>query len=230
MTDVLLFDYNGVIVDDEPLHCEAFLAVLAEEGLALSRDEYYAEYLGLDDRACFRQALYRDGRPIVPGDVAHLAARKGERYFVLAERSLPLVPGATAFVRAVAERWPVAIVSGAVRREIALGLERAGIAGVVSAIVSSEDVATSKPDPAGFQLALQRLAGREPGPCRAAVVEDSLPGLAAARAIGAGCLMIATAHGAGALAAADRVWASFEGHHPDEIAPLFREVAVAGAV
>ena len=230
MTDVLLFDYNGVIVDDEPPAREAFLAVLTEEGLALTRDEYYAEYLGLDDRACFRQALYRDGRPIVPGDVAHLAARKGERYFALAERSLPLVAGAAAFVRAAAQRWPLAIVSGAVRREIALGLERAGIAGVVSTIVSSEDVAASKPDPAGFHLALQRLAGREPGPCRAAVVEDSLPGLAAARAVGAGCLMIATAHDAGALAAADRVWASFEGHHPDEIAPLFREVAVARAV
>jgi len=226
VTDALLFDYNGVIVDDEPLHCEAFRAVLAEEGLALKRDEYYAEYLGLDDRTCFRQALSRDGRPPVPGDVTRLVARKGERYLALADRSLPLVPGAAEFVRAAARTRRVAIVSGAVRREIALGLERAGIADVVSTIVTSEDVATSKPDPAGFRLALRLLAAREPGPWRAVVIEDSLPGLAAARAIGAGCLMLATAHEARALAAADRVWTSFEPHHPDELEPLFREVAI----
>jgi HAD superfamily hydrolase (TIGR01509 family) len=226
VTDALLFDFNGVIVDDEPLHCEAFLAVLSEEGLALTRDEYYAEYLGLDDRTCFRQVLSRDGRPPVPGDVTDLVARKGERYLSLADRSLPLVPGAAEFVRAAARTRRVAIVSGALRREIALGLERAGIADAVSVIVTSDDVATSKPDPAGFHLALRLLAAREPGPWRAVVIEDSLPGLAAARAIGAGCLMLATAHEARALAAADRVWTSFESHHPDELGPLFREVAV----
>jgi beta-phosphoglucomutase len=226
VTDLLLLDYNGVIVDDEPLHCEAFLAVLAEEGVRLSREEYYAEFLGLDDRACFRLALHRDGRPIVPGDVGHLVARKGARYLTLSERGLPLVPGAAAFVRAAARRWPLAVVSGATRREIALGLARAGVAEAVRVVVTSEDVPTSKPDPSGYRLALARLRATAPGPWRAAVVEDSLPGLAAARAIGAGCLMVATAHSAATLAGADLVWASFDGHHPAELDPLFREVTV----
>jgi beta-phosphoglucomutase len=230
VTDVLLLDYNGVIVDDEPLHCEAFFAVLAEEGVALSQPEYYAEYLGLDDRACFRQALHRDGRPIIPGDIGHLVARKAARYLALAERALPLVPGAAAFVREAARRWPLAVVSGAPRREVALGLSRAGITADVRAIVTCEDVPTSKPDPAGFRLALARLSAATPGPWRAVVVEDSLPGLAAARALGVGCLMIATAHPAAALVGADLVWASFDGHHPVEIEPLFREVPVAGGV
>jgi len=224
VTDALLLDYNGVIVDDEPLHLEALRAVLAEEGLPLTREVYYAEYLGIDDRACFRKALYDDGRPFPPGEVAHLVARKGEHYLTLAARSLPLVPGAARFVREAARRCRVAIVSGAVRREIALGLAHAGIADAVSVIVTSEDVATSKPDPAGLRLGLARLATTAPGPWRAAVAEDSLPGLAAARALGAGCLMIATAHPTAALAAADLVWSSFEGHHPDELEPLFRPV------
>jgi len=224
VTDALLLDYNGVIVDDEPLHCAAFLAVLAEEGIPLDRDAYYAEYLGLDDRAGFRQALVQDGRPILPNEVAHLVARKGERYLTLAARGLPLVPGAVPFVREAARRRCVAIVSGAVPREIALGLAQAGLGDALSAVVSSEDVRTSKPDPAGFRLALQRLAEGRSGPWRAAVVEDSLPGLAAARALGAGCLVLTTAHPAAALSAADLVWASFEGHHPDELEFLFREV------
>ena len=225
MTDVLLLDYNGVIVDDEPLHCEAFFAVLAEEGVPLSREDYYAEYLGMDDRACFRRALNRDGRPIVPGEIGHLAERKRARYLALAERGLPLVAGAAAFVREAARRWPIAVVSGAPRREVALGLSLAGIADVVSAVIASEDVPTSKPDPTGFRLALARLAAAELAPCRAAVVEDSLPGFAAARALGAGCLMIATTHPAATLAGADLVWTSFVGHHPAELEPLFREVA-----
>jgi len=225
VTDALLLDYNGVVVDDEPLHCEAFRAVLAEEGLDLSRDEYYAAYLGLDDRACFRKALYADGRPLPPGDVGHLVARKGERYLALAARGLPLVPGVGAFVREAARRARVAVVSGAVRREIEPGLVQAGIAGAVSAVVTSEDVATSKPDPAGLRLALRRLGGASSGPWRAVVAEDSLPGLAAARELGAGRLALATAHPLAALAVADLVWTSFEGHHPDELGPLFRGVA-----
>jgi HAD superfamily hydrolase (TIGR01509 family) len=225
VTDALLLDYNGVIVDDEPLHCEAFLAVLGEEGIAVSPDAYWAEYLGLDDRACFRKALYADGRPIPPRDVAHLVARKGAYYRALARRSLPVVPGVGAFVREAVNRRQVAVVSGATRQEIALGLERAGIADAVSVIVTRDDVPTSKPDPAGLRLALARLAAATPGPWRAAVAEDSLPGLGAARALGAGCLVLTTAHPAAVLAGADLVWSSFEGHHPDELEPIFREVS-----
>jgi HAD superfamily hydrolase (TIGR01509 family) len=213
-----------VIVDDEPLHCEAFLAVLGEEGIALGRDAYYAEYLGLDDRACFRRALYADGRPIPPGDIAHLVSRKGAYYRALVRRSLAVVPGVGAFVREAAKHRRVAVVSGATRQEVAFGLERAGIADAVSVIVTSEDVPTSKPDPAGLRLALVRLAAAAREPWRAAVAEDSLPGLGAARALGAGCLMLTTAHPAAALVAADLVWPSFEGHHPDELEPLFREI------
>jgi HAD superfamily hydrolase (TIGR01509 family) len=225
VSDALLLDYNGVIVDDEPLHCDAFRTVLEEEGLPVSREEYYAEYLGLDDRACFRKALYADGRPLPPGEVQSLVARKGVRYLALAARELPLVPGVTAFVREAARRARVAVVSGAVRREIEPGLALAGIADVVSAVVTSEDVATSKPDPAGLRLGLRRLGGAARGPWRVVVAEDSLPGLDAARALGAGCLMLATAHPAAALTLGDLVWRSFEGHHPDELEPLFRAVA-----
>ena len=224
MTDVLLLDYNGVIVDDEPLHCEAFFAVLAEESVPLSRVDYFAEYLGMDDRACFRLALNRDGRPIVPGDIGHLVERKRARYLALAEQGLPLVAGAAAFVREAARRWPVAVVSGATQREVALGLSLAGLADVVGAVVTCDDTPTSKPDPTGFRLALARLSAAAPDPCRAVVAEDSLPGLAAARALGAGCLMLATTHPAATLAAADLAWTSFDGHRPAELEPLFREV------
>jgi sugar-phosphatase len=117
-------------------------------------------------------------------------------------------------------------VSGAVRQEITAGLEQAGIAECVTCIVSAEDVAHGKPDPEGHYLALSKLAGGRAA-VRAVVVEDSRPGLAAARALGAGCVMLTTAYGAQEVAGADLVWDSFDNHNPGELTPLMREVATA---
>jgi len=116
------------------------------------------------------------------------------------------------------------VVSGALRREIAAGLERAGIGDVVGAVVSTEDVDGGKPDPAGYQLAIRRLAGGAARGLRAVAVEDSAPGLAAAHAAGAGCVLLATSHPAARLSGAEAVWSSFTGHAPEELTPLFREV------
>lgn len=227
--DVLLLDFNGVVVDDEPLHFVSFREVLAEEGIALDEDAYYAGYLGLDDRASVREAFRRVGRPLEPRTAERLVERKAARYAALAEHDLPIVQGVEPFVRRAAERCRVAIASGAPRREIATGLERAGLTAAVEVIVSAEDVGVTKPDPAGYRLALARLAGkaRPDTRARAVVVEDSLPGLYAARALGAGCVMLTTSHRAGTLTGADRVWASFEGHDPTELADMFRRVEVA---
>lgn len=225
MTDALLFDYNGVIVDDEPLHFEAFRRVLAEQGLPLDRATYDAEYLGLDDRACFRAAFRRAGRTVLPDEVGRAVRRKSVRYRALAAGNLTLVPGVGAFVRRAAERARIAVVSGSPRSEIAMGLDCAGIADLVSVIVSAEDVVSTKPDPTGYRLALGRLRGADRAVSRAAVIEDSLPGLAAARALGLGCAMLATSHPASKLEGADAVWESFEGHRPEELDLVLRPVA-----
>jgi beta-phosphoglucomutase len=229
--DALLLDYNGVIVDDEPLHFRAFRDALAEAGIALDDAAYAADYLGLDDRAAFREALRRDGQDVDPEHVARLVRRKATHYATLAERELVIVPGVVEFVLAAARSAFVAVVSGAIRPEIDDGLARAGLDRVIATVVSAEDVAASKPDPAGFRLALRRLASRHPGTAwRACVIEDSLPGLAAARTLGAGCVMLSTSHPAAALSAAgaDAVWPTFSGRGSGDLAPHFRPVGVAG--
>lgn len=230
--DALLLDFNGVVVNDEPLHFAAFRDVLSDEGLTLDEPTYYADYLGFDDHASFREAYRRANRPLEPRTAKRLVGRKAERYAAFAARDLPIVPGVTGFVRRAAARWRIAIASGALRGEIEFGLACAGISDVVEVIVSAEDVGITKPDPAGYRLALARLGAPcgEPGTPRAVVVEDSLPGLYAARALGAGCVMLTTSHDAGALAAADRVWASFEGHLPAELDALLQPVQTATRV
>ena len=115
--------------------------------------------------------------------------------------------------------------TGALRREVDEGLAAAGLDRVVHAVVAAEDSRATKPDPTGHRLALEQLRERGDDPQRAVVVEDSLPGLEAARAIGAGCVLLATSLRPERLRGADAVWSDFTGRTPAELEPLFRPLA-----
>ncbi len=215
MGSAILFDFNGVIIDDEPQHCEALIATLAEYGYPLDRETYYRDYLGFDDRECFRFSFARGGAAVEPGRIAAAIERKNEHYVHAISSDMRLVPGAAEFVAAAAgEGHRLAIVSGALRREIELVLELAGLRTHFSEIVSAEDVTACKPDPQGFNRARAAL-GLPPDRC--VVVEDSLPGLAAARAAGLRCAMLTTSHAEDSLAAGDVVWRDFVGRSPSDL-------------
>jgi phosphoglycolate phosphatase len=215
MSSAILFDFNGVLINDEPLHCEALIHTLAEFGIDLDRDTYYREYLGFDDRECFRYSFTRANRPADPDSIADATERKNAAYERRLRNSLPMVPGATDFVRAAAaDGHRLAIVSGALRREIELVLSRDGIALFFDLIIAAEDVAACKPDPAGYNQARAAL-GVSMNECVA--IEDSLPGLMAARAAGLRCAMLSTSHPADALQGADLVWEDFTGRRPAEL-------------
>ena len=91
--DVILLDYNGVVVDDEPIHYAALRDALAPEGIAVDEASYYASFLGFDDRACIREAFRRSGRPLETASLLRLAADKATRYADRTRGGLPLVPG-----------------------------------------------------------------------------------------------------------------------------------------
>jgi beta-phosphoglucomutase len=215
MTAAILFDFNGVIIDDESQHCEALIATLGELACELDRDTYYRDYLGFDDRECFRCAFGRAGRPLDEPALLDAIGRKNARYERAVRDSLRLVPGAADFIESAAlDAFQLAIVSGALRREIELVLELAGLRQHFAEIVAAEDVSACKPDPQGFNRARAAL---ELAPHRCIAIEDSLPGLAAARAAGIRCAMVATSHGEDACAAADLVWRDFAGHEPAQL-------------
>jgi beta-phosphoglucomutase len=223
MTEALLFDFNGVLVDDEEQHCESLRVVLSDEGLPLSRETYYAEYLGFDDRMSFVEAFRRANRTLTTEHLERLVVAKAQVYREAIDRSLTLVPGAPEFVRAAAAAYRVGLVSGARRDEIELVLERSGLRPCFEAIVAAEDVPRCKPDPAGFLAARAALDRRRPVAIgRCVVIEDSLPGLKAAQAAGMPCVMLSTSHAAETLRAggAHLVWTTFAGHAPAELAAL----------
>ena len=221
MTEALLFDYNGVITDDEEQHRASFAELLAEVGISLSRDQYYADYLGCDDRSAFVDVFRRAGKPLAARTLEALVARKSQIYTGLIGATPVLVPGVAEFVRAASGRFRLGLVSGAQRREIEPALTGTGLADCFEVIVAAEDVPRCKPDPSGYLAARAALArGGSLDPRRCVVIEDSLAGLRAARAAGMHCVMLTTSHPAAALAAADLVWTSLAGHDPAELTAL----------
>jgi len=215
MATGILFDFNGVIVDDEPQHCDALIATLAEYGYPLDRETYYRDYLGFDDRECFRFTFARNGGTVEESKLLEAIERKNAHYLRAIRADMRLVPGAVDFVEAAAlEGHQLAIVSGALRREIELVLELAGLRPYFAEIVSAEDVSACKPDPQGFNRAREALALPAR---RCVVVEDSLPGLGAARAAGLRCALLTTSHAEDALAGGDAIWRDFTGRTPREL-------------
>ena len=215
MTSGILFDFNGVIVDDESQHCDAMIATLAGYGYALSPDAYYREYLGLDDRECFRVTFQRLGLTQEERAIRQAVAQKHLAYQNAMSDSIRLVPGVADFIEnAALEGFQLAIVSGALRAEIEPILEETGLRPHFSEIIAAEDVAACKPDPSGFNRAREQL---QLSAARCVVVEDSLPGLRAARAARLRCAMLATSHPESTCQEADLVWRDFVGHEANEL-------------
>jgi HAD superfamily hydrolase (TIGR01509 family) len=210
MTSGILFDFNGVIVDDESQHCDALIVTLSEYGYALDRDTYYREYLGFDDRECFRFTFERMGRAHDEPSLREAIARKHTEYERAIRASMRLVPGVADFIEnAALDGFQLAIVSGALRSEIDLVLQLAGLRPHFAEIIAAEDVGACKPDPQGYNRAREKLALATK---RCVVVEDSIPGLNAARAAGLRCAILATSHPEDAFSNADLVWQDFVGH------------------
>jgi HAD superfamily hydrolase (TIGR01509 family) len=210
-----IFDFNGVLVDDELVHRDAFRDVLDPLGVSFSDDAYVERYLGFDDTGAFRAMLTDAGRTPSDREIDDLARAKRPFYMRRAEASLVIFDGAERIVRAFAERGPIAIVSGALRDEIDFGLRRMNLEGMFGVIVSAEDTSRGKPDPMGYEICIEALAARigSASARRALVVEDSLAGVEAAKSAGLACLAVAHSYPqaqlekAGADAVAPRIGA-----------------------
>jgi HAD superfamily hydrolase (TIGR01509 family) len=205
-----LFDFNGVLVDDEAVHLAAFREVLGSLGVTLTDEEYVERYLGYDDVGAFRAILADRGKPAAESEIAALVQAKKPAYMRRAERELVIFEGALHALDACARRGPTGIVSGALRHEIEFALARMGGASLVAFIVSAEDTSRCKPDPEGYLCALDALASRgasgRPDPRSVLVIEDSLAGIEAAKAAGMRCAAVAHSYAKEALARAGADW------------------------
>lgn len=185
-----LFDFDGVLVDSEPVHLAAFNDVLAPYSIQIGESEYGERYMSLDDAGVFRAILSRGGRTLREEEVRTLVAAKNPRFMARFEEGFRVFSGAVELVKRRADRGPLAIVSGALENEIVFALEKMGVRSKVSFIVSAESSQASKPDPAPYLDAVKELAGRGVAP-NAVVVEDSPGGVQAAKRAGLRCVAVA---------------------------------------
>ncbi len=209
MLRAVIFDFDGVITDSEILHFRAFNAVLEQHGFQLTKHEYYKDYLGMADKDCFK-ALIAEGRLRLREDqIPTLIQQKTRVFEHLARTEGRIIEGVREFLDMLSgAQVPIAICSGALRPEIELILEEAGLRNYFDIIVSAEEVRRGKPDPEGFLLALQKLNDIWPDPIppeRCIVVEDSHWGLKAARAAGMRTVAVTNTYDATQLKQADKV-------------------------
>lgn len=194
----MIFDFDGVIADTEPLHFASFRQTLAEIGIGLTEADYYANYLGYDDRGCFLAALTAHQHPTDPIALAQLMQRKARAYLESVKDHLVIFPGVREFVREASAAYPLAIASGALRHEIEVILEQAGLRKEFLHITSAEDVTRGKPDPQPFLQALNALNRQRQEQAITAesclVIEDSIPGIRGAKIAGMKVLAVANTH------------------------------------
>jgi len=200
----IIFDFDGVLADSEPLHFLAFRDVLATEGVVLTEAAYYKRYLGYDDAGAFRMIGTDHERTWNARHVADFVERKAVRMEALERGVSVLFPGAADVVRRAAATMPIAIASGALGHEIRRVLDREGLTNCFSAIVGAEDTPNSKPAPDPYLRAVALLNSngeRQLEPRQCVAVEDSLWGLESARSAGLRTVAVAHTYGADTLTA-----------------------------
>lgn len=227
--DAMIFDFDGVVVDSEPVHLACFQQVLSGAGVTLTPEEYYTGYLGFDDHDCFQAALRDHGASCSEGRIAEMTARKTVLVQKAYSTSIEALPGAAALIRSAAGAGiPVGVCSGALLEEIRLAARTVGVLDSFLAIVPAEDVQRGKPDPEGYRLALHRLSeagGRALAPESTLVVEDSPAGIAAAKALGMCVLAVTNSYAPDALAEADRIVSSLAEVTVDDLRALLGRTA-----
>jgi len=215
MLRAVIFDFNGIIVDDEPIHFKLFQRVLGEEGIVLSEEDYYARYLGFDDRGAFMAGFRENSRPLTAQKLQELIEQKADYYREAIRNHVTVFPGVKELVNDLAQTLPLAVASGALRHEIETILKTVGLHDHFSAIIAAEDVTQGKPEPEIYLKALAALNarggnGKPIGAADCVVIEDSKEGIKGALHAGMKCLAVTNSHPAELLGEATAVVKTLE--------------------
>ena len=220
MIKAILFDFNGVIINDEPVQMRAYQEVLKADGIDLTEEDYFSS-LGMDDKTFVANAFERAGKTVDAARVEEIIAAKSARWKEEISGNLPLFDGIVGFVEKMSREFTLGIVSMARRHEIEHVLETSGLARFFSTIVSAEDTSKCKPDPECFRTGFRKIdavrtaEGHLPMThAECLVIEDSPPGVAGARSADLPALGVTNtvsaerlrAAGAGAVATDLRDW------------------------
>jgi beta-phosphoglucomutase len=213
----LVFDFDGVLADSEPLHLRAYQETLEPLGRSLPREEYYARYLGYNDYDMFKELAAARDWPITHEEIEQLIAAKSRIFDSMLGGGDHLYPGADAAIVRLAAQYPLGIASGAMRHEIEAMLRARALDRHFRFIVSAGDTAASKPAPDPYSRAAE-LHGFDPSECLA--IEDSRWGIESAKAAGLWCIGITSTYPVAELLDADAIITSLDELTPELIRSL----------
>jgi beta-phosphoglucomutase len=222
----VLFDFDGVLVNSEPLHFQAFAEVLKQENIELGEEEYYRELIGFDDKGAFRHLYEKRGIPLSPKTFLALMTHKSEAMMdLIHRRQFAALPGVEEFVRALWRRHPLAICSGALREEIEAMLEGIHLRDCFAAIVAAEDVSVGKPDPQGYLMTMKLMADkmdRQLKPADCMIVEDAPSVIRSVRKVGFPVLAVTTSYPAEKLTDANWVTSTLKISDVNRVIPSLK--------
>jgi beta-phosphoglucomutase len=213
----IVFDFDGVLVDSEPLHLRSYQEVLSSMGATLPAEEYYADYLGFDDEGVFKALSNARGWGLTAPQIATLIAEKAEAMDALLAETDVLYSGAAACVERLAARWPIGIASGGLRQEIERILRKSGLHRHIRFIVAAGETPAGKPAPDPYRRAAE-LHGKRAANCLA--IEDSRWGIQSAKDAGLWCVGITHTYPVGELMEADAIVGSLDEVTPELIGSL----------
>ncbi len=176
--EAILFDFDGVLLDSEPIHFACWREVLLPLGIDMDWELYRAHCIGESDRATL-EFLSARTEPPVPLERLWAEYERKNRLFLKRVIDNPPIPEANYRLLEKLSSYRLAVVSSSGRAEVEPVLRAANLTSFFPVIVCGDDVNRHKPDPEPYLLAAQRLGVR-----RALVVEDSDAGEASGRAAG----------------------------------------------
>jgi len=225
MLKAIVFDFDGIIVDSEPLHYRAFQKALEPLGAGFSWAEYVATYMGFDDRDAFREA-FKAARLLLPDEkLAEMIALKASLFQEVAAEGVTAYPGVVQLIQSLSGTIPLALCSGALRSDIEPVLQMLSLSAAFDCMVTAEEVPHSKPDPASYCLAIEKLQKVFPAAMITAAgsvaIEDTSAGITSAKRAGLNVLAVTNSYPANELTQADMIVESLAGITPETLGLLF---------
>lgn len=225
----ILFDFNGVIINDEPIQLKAYQDVLKDDGISFTEEEYY-QCAGMDSERFVRRQFENAGKEVADERVKEISARKTENWKKIVDAETPIFAGVENFIKKCSHRFGLGIVSMARREEIEHILVKTALANNFTVIVSGDEVAECKPDSEGYIKGFQKLdqvriaQGHHPLLHREClVIEDTPPGVESAKRAGMQVLAVTNTFDEKSLreAGADSVTKNLNDWMPESIAEVF---------
>lgn len=183
----LLLDHDGTLVDSESAHHLLWNEVLAPYGASITAQEYERDYAGLPALDNGAQAVARFGLRATAQDLAQAKFAVTRAY--LQDRAFPLMPGVLQALAHWRGRFHLGVVTGARTFAVQNTLQKHGLEAQFECVVSADDVPRTKPDPACYCLALERMGLQAH---KVVAIEDTAHGVQAATGAGLRCIAIPT--------------------------------------